>query len=406
MAKLIRIDRKLARRGGRLVTDANGAPCCCGGGGLFYRFTLCECSGTPGIQRYWTDQYQPSMGCVYGEFDGKCYYICPDAQTKETLGALDVLRRPTLIRVADAEEACLLCCEGTGDGCCDQNTIGCGLTRADQPFVTMRTVPSVSLNWERSWCDPCLNITESFSQPWASKLANNSGNIACCDGIRDFYGESVIQKYRWCNSQFQDDFTHFMYGTGGYCLLNSVEASAPYDLGYSSGSEAVRGTVRNLTGPYLWGELTFGCGFFADSFSATVRAAVSMRHPAHWWVYIRQGYTALSASASVTYGGGCGGPFTVNFNASNSVGYFCPPGVQKYHPNDSSGSIEFTFFGIGDCDGFTGSSDDALDNLPPDGVSGGGTGGVAPPGETFRDRVKRLYGGCQDCGKRVEGGGG
>lgn len=32
MAKLIRINRKLARLGGKLVLDTGGAPCCCGGG--------------------------------------------------------------------------------------------------------------------------------------------------------------------------------------------------------------------------------------------------------------------------------------------------------------------------------------------------------------------------------------
>lgn len=63
MAKLLRIDRKLQTLGRKLTTDANGAPCCCGGG-------ACYCD--PSL-RLWRQQYKQ---CLNGRTDGP-YAILP-----------------------------------------------------------------------------------------------------------------------------------------------------------------------------------------------------------------------------------------------------------------------------------------------------------------------------------------
>lgn len=63
MSKLLRIDRKLRTLSRRLTTDANGAPCCCGGG-------ACYCD--PSLPQ-WRQRYKQ---CLNGRTDGP-YALLP-----------------------------------------------------------------------------------------------------------------------------------------------------------------------------------------------------------------------------------------------------------------------------------------------------------------------------------------
>ena len=322
---------------------------CCGV--LFWKLTPCECSG--GANNRWTTLYSPAMGCVWARIAGKCYTICPTAQSKETLGFGDVEVNPTLFPAASEAEGCLECC-GTPEvtTCCELGG-SCGLTSTAPPYSRLAWTCQIAELYGEGRCSDCTrwSVSRFDGANWAGAQDFPVG--PCTDETSK---TEITPKVRThpCSGTPTDE-QELRSIEAAYDLVQGPnrEYTSPIPPGTSDGNGICIGTAERVPTPAVWARYDYGAPFSAHF---TVTAAVSITDPSKWWLYVTEARVDPDAvwtlSGSVAGPGNCTGRLEASFAASVAQiageGSFC--GEYTY-TRRTSGTFVVTMSNIGPCGG-------------------------------------------------------
>lgn len=335
MAKLLAIDGKLRTVGGKLVTDANGALCCCDGDtGCTEWQRMGQCpTGFP--KRYIC--HDPRSKCTNGTnasggsktvvWEGECWQLENFFRADPPQSA-----RVPPGTVFDCFRDCAAC--GECNDCCDDGPCGWAnpgnsrlLTVSGQATGTMRNSVLCSGN-----CTTRDSTVAALVPPSQESFICGSCNVATVAG-----------------GDITDDGLH--YDCNGLDGSNSYQYSTQYrvrlnqpDVLDFTGFDASDG-ASSIAAPYalVQADLLMGNAILGGNVSALLVAAVNLETGV--WAAALQfsgiDPDTVEAAFSVTAGAGCSSAdiiASVDFTVTEDEGNNCAPGT----PDRFSGSVSVT----------------------------------------------------------------